>query len=129
MGKSKRIRAERARSIASNPEKYASSAKNNGSKKSKIATIVIIALVAALLLGAIAGTIIVNTGSVLRWQNALSSENYHITGAMYAYMFYNTYNTYYTHNTFRQRYSNRRCFNSCSLRQPVCINNAYRRGR
>ena len=54
MGKSKRIRSERARSIAANPEKYASAAKN-GSKKSKVATIVIIALVAALLLGAIAG--------------------------------------------------------------------------
>ena len=98
MGKSKRIRAERARDIATNPEKFASvEKKNNGSKKSKATSIIIIVLVAAILLAAIAATIIVNTGSVLRWQNAMSSENYTITGTMYSYIFYNIYNNYYSY--------------------------------
>ena len=98
MGKSKRIRAERARDIATNPEKFASAEKkNNGSKKSKATSIIIIVLVAAILLAAIAATIIVNTGSVLRWQNAMSSENYTITGTMYSYIFYNIYNNYYSY--------------------------------
>ena len=98
MGKSKRIRAERARDIAANPEKFASvEKKNNSSKKSKATSIIIIVLVAAILLAAIAATIIVNTGSVLRWQNAMSSKNYAITGTMYSYIFYNVYNNYYSY--------------------------------
>ncbi len=93
MGKSKRIRAERARAIAANPEKHV---KNNASKKSTLITVVIVAVILALVIGVAAPVVLMSTGSIIRWQTAYSSENYSISGAMMAYLYQTQYQYMYS---------------------------------
>ena len=97
MGKSKRIRAERARAIAANPERYV---KSENSKKTAIITIVIVAVIAALLLASVALAVAQSTGLLLRIQTAYSSDNYSISGTMMSYLYYTQYN--YMYNLYYQ---------------------------
>lgn len=96
MGKSKRIRSERAQAIAANPDKYV---KNNSSKKATIITIVIVAVIAAIVLGLVAVAIAQSMGSFIRLQTAYSYNkdgiNVSINGAMLSYLYYEQYNNLY----------------------------------
>ena len=97
MGKSKRIRAERAHAIAANPEKHVA---KKDAKKTPIVTIVIIAVIAAMVLGCVALAITQSTGLVLRMQNAYTSANYAISGTMMAYLYQTQFN--YMYNLYYQ---------------------------
>ena len=92
MGKSKRIRAERARDIAANPDKYV---KSEDSKRTKLISIVLIVVIAAILFATIAVSVLSSTGIIFRMQTAMSSDNYTINGSMMAYLYYTQYNYYY----------------------------------
>ncbi len=94
MGKSKRIRAERARAVAANPDKYVKSTKSE--KNAKLVTIVIVAIVAAIVLGLAAVAIAQSTGLILRAQTAYSAEGFSINGTMLSYLYYTQYNYMYS---------------------------------
>ncbi len=95
MGKSKRIRAERARAIEANPERYVRTEKSG---KAKVVTAVIIAVVLAIIVGLIAVAVMQSMGVFIRMQTAMSTENYSINGTMMAYLYYTQYN--YTYNMY-----------------------------
>ncbi|MBE6599612.1 MAG: hypothetical protein E7640_00175 [Ruminococcaceae bacterium] len=101
MGKSKRIRAERAQAIAANPDKYV---KQNSSKKATIVTIVIVAVIAAMVLGLVAVAIAQSLGTFVRFQTAYSYNkdgiNISINGTMLSYLYYQQYN--YLYNLYAQ---------------------------
>ncbi len=92
MGKSKRIRAERARDIAANPDRYV---RSEDSKRTKLISVVLIVVIAAILFATIAVSVLSSTGIIFRMQTAMSTDNYTINGSMMAYLYYTQYNYYY----------------------------------
>lgn len=96
MGKSNRVRTERAAFAASN----VSTKKTNKNKASKGYSIAII-LVAVFVLVTIIASIITSSGFLMRSAKAMKSKNYTITGSMFKYMvmsgydeFLNNYSSY-----------------------------------
>ena len=91
MGKSKRIRADRADVNA-----VAKSSKKED-KNTKRTSIIIVCVIVALLAATIA-LIVVNKSGVIARSNVLyESENYKVNEMMFDYLFYNNYNTQYSY--------------------------------
>ena len=93
MGKSQRIRDERATSVAKNPEKQLKATK----KDKKMTAFLAIAFAVILVLVAVLATVTIlkNTGSFTRMQTVASSENYKINANMMAYYYSCEYNQLY----------------------------------
>ncbi|MBO4213109.1 MAG: hypothetical protein J5894_03240, partial [Clostridia bacterium] len=91
MGKSKRIRADRAEIDA-----FAKNSKKED-KNAKRTSIIIVCVIAALLAATIA-LIVVNKSGVIARSNVLyESENYKVNEMMFNFLFYNNYNTQYSY--------------------------------
>ncbi len=93
MGKSKRIRSDRARLMVESPDKFE---KVNSAKKARTTTIVLISVMLALVL--VFGTLIVldRTGIILRSNIVFESDNYQINGIMVNYLYNSAYSSYYS---------------------------------
>lgn len=93
MGKSQRIRDERAAATAKNPEKHLKSTKND--KKMTAFLAISFAVVIVLIVALSAIFILKETGSFTRMQIVASSENYKINANMMAYYYSCEYNELY----------------------------------
>ncbi len=93
MGKSKRIRSDRARLMVDSPDKFA---KADSAKKAKLTTIVLICVLAAIIVATATLVILDKTGVFLRSNIVFESDNYQINGVMVTYMYNSAYNTYYS---------------------------------
>ncbi len=99
MGKSNRIRTQRAENTAKNP--LSKKTKKKGAPSwlyPLIAAVVTLAVLASVAVGIISAN-----GVVMRWSKAVKSDNYTINGNMMSYLFYveyeefqNTYSSYMT---------------------------------
>ena len=94
MGKSKRIRSDRARDNFASPERFA---KDDAAKKAKITTIVLIVVIAAMIISFATLVTLNKTGTFLRSTVVFRSDNYAVDGAMSTYMYYYMYNMYYSY--------------------------------
>lgn len=93
MGKSKRIRADRAKNTFESPERFE---KKNEAKKAKLTTVVLVCVLAAIIVLTATLVILDNTGTFLRASIVYQSDNFSIDGMMTTYMFYSTYNSWYS---------------------------------
>ena len=91
MGKSKRIRADRADVDAI--EKVS----KKEDKNSKRTSIIIVCVIAALLAATIALIVVSKSGVIERNNIMYESENYKVNEVMFDYMFYSNYNTQYNY--------------------------------
>lgn len=94
MGKSKRIRADRARDAIKSPEKYANI---SAERKAKRTTAILICVIAAIVIGSVALVALNKTGTIARMTVLYETENFEIDGAMATYMYNDTYNLYYSY--------------------------------
>ncbi len=94
MGKSKRIRADRARDAITSPEKYANI---SAERKAKRTTAILICVIAAIIIGSVALVALNKTGTIARMTVLYETENFEIDGAMATYMYNDTYNLYYSY--------------------------------
>jgi len=92
MGKSKRIRNDRAQDVMTSPEKYSDI---NATKKAKKTTLILVCVIAAIILASVALIIFSETGALARSKILYESENFEINGAMATYMYYDVYSQYY----------------------------------
>jgi len=92
MGKSKRIRYDRAQDVMTRPGKYSDV---KAAKKAKNTTIILVCIIAAIILASVALIIFNETGALARGKVLYESENFEINGAMATYMYMNVYQQYY----------------------------------
>ncbi len=92
MGKSKRIRSDRARLMVDSPDKFD---KVDSAKKAKVTTIVLICVLAAIIVATAALVILDKTGVFLRSNIVFESDNYQINGVMVTYMYNSAYSAAY----------------------------------
>lgn len=93
MGKSKRIRADRARNTFESPERFE---KKNEAKKAKLTTIVLVCVLAAIIVLTTTLVVLDNTGTFLRASIVYQSDNFAIDGMMTTYMYNSTYSSWYS---------------------------------
>ena len=91
MGKSNRIRADRSTKQISNPVKYKKKKGLPLWAKTLIAAVVTIAVLATCAVG-----ILSTNGVFMRYNSAVSSENYRISGNMMAYFYQTQYQNFYS---------------------------------
>lgn len=99
MGKSKRIRSDRARLVVDNPDKYA---KEDSARKAKITSIIIICVIALIIAITVLLVVLNETGTLYRSNVVLKSDNYKVDAAMITYMYY--YQVNYAVNYYTQMY-------------------------
>ena len=92
MGKSKRIRADRAEIDA-----FEQISKKSEEKKAKRLSIIIICVIVALIAATISLIVISKSGIIARSNVLYESENYKVNEMMFDYLFYNNYNTQYNY--------------------------------
>ena len=108
MGKSNRVRAERATAVATK----ASAKKAKEKKTSRIYSIVI-AAVALFVLATIVISVVISSGFIMRTSKAMKSENYAITGNMFKYMVISSY------DDFLSQYSSYLSYFSLDTKKPL----------
>jgi len=94
MGKSKRIRSDRAQDIMTSPGKYSDI---KADKQAKKTTVVLICVIAAIILLSVALIAFSKSGALMRGKVLYESENFEINGAMATYMYMNAYQQYYAY--------------------------------
>lgn len=94
MGKSNRIRADRARRMMNQPEKYR---KDDSARKAKTTSIILICVIAAIIISSIALIAFNKSGAINRTMIVARTDNYQVTGTMAAYMYWSQYNYQYSY--------------------------------
>lgn len=92
MGKSKRIRSDRAQFNIDNPEKFD---KTDSTRKAKLTTVVLISVIAVILVLTVTLVALEKTGTFDRAIIVVRSENYSFNALMANYLYMATYNSYY----------------------------------
>lgn len=91
MGKGERVRKAKAEQSANAESVFTQNNKKKSQTPAWVGTVAII-LVAALLIGCVALSVISEGGYMLRWTTAAESDHYTVTGTMLSYYFYQSYN-------------------------------------
>lgn len=91
MGKGNRNRLAKAQQAASSESVFNANNKKKDQTPAWVSTVAII-VVAVLLVGCVALSVISEGGYLLRWTTVAESENYSVSGTMLSYYFYSNYN-------------------------------------
>ena len=92
MGKSKRIRADRARDAFSSPEKYS---EQTAARKARNTTIILVAVIALIIVTFATLAVLNKTGAFMRMSTVYSTENFEVNGAEVSYIYSSIYQEYY----------------------------------
>ena len=92
MGKSKRIRSDRALDGVNNPNL---NGKNDSNRKANKTSIILVSIIAAILIVTISLVAISSSGVTLRAQTVYSTENFKVDGAMFTYMYEELASSYF----------------------------------
>ena len=92
MGKSKRIRADRARDAYSSPEKYS---EKTAARKAKNTTIILVAVIVLVIAAFVTLAVLNKTGTFMRMSTVYETENFEVNGAEVAYIYSSIYQQYY----------------------------------
>lgn len=92
MGKSKRIRDDRARQVIETPEKFQ---KDDAARKAKVTSVILISVIAGLIALTIALVALSSSGIKARSTIIAYTDDFQVTGTMATYIYYNQYNVYY----------------------------------
>ncbi len=92
MGKSKRIRADRARDAFSSPEKYS---EKTAARKARNTTIILVTVIALIIVLFVTLAVLNKSGAFMRMSTVYESENFKVNGAEVAYIYSSIYQQYY----------------------------------
>ena len=92
MGKSKRIRADRARDAFSSPEKYS---EQTAARKARNTTIILVTVIALIIVTFGTLAVLNKTGAFMRMSTVYSTENFEVNGAEVKYIHSSIYQQYY----------------------------------
>lgn len=91
MGKGNRVRLAKAQQAASTESVFTAKNKKKNETPAWVSTVAII-VIAVLLVGCVALSVISEGGYLLRWTTVAETENYSVSGTMLSYYFYSNYN-------------------------------------
>lgn len=91
MGKGNRVRLAKAQQAASSESVFTANTKKKNQTPAWVSTVAII-VIAVLLVGCVALSVISEGGYLLRWTTVAETENYSVNGTMLSYMFNQNYN-------------------------------------
>ncbi len=92
MGKSKRIRADRARDAFSSPEKYS---EQTAARKARNTTIILVTVIALIVVIFATLAILNKSGTFRRMSTVFETENFKVNGSEVAYIYSSIYQQYY----------------------------------